>query len=173
MQLFLSDSDKDVKESAIVSLSADGTSQTDAVCQLLGKQLTRADDDLYATGISAGMTSTCPGLRDKALAELENRIADPTKVGLHAGVILTSALGARCLHSDERAEVKKKSFALATKLTDAKVPDVMVRERAVDALFVCDWAALDKMMPKLHKDAALAGHLKTVDDSIKQRKSKR
>jgi hypothetical protein len=172
-QSLLADPDKDVKESAIIALSADGTPATDGICQLLTKQITRTDDDLYAIGISAGMSSACPGLRDKAVAELEKRVADPAKVPLHAGMVFASALSARCMHADIADAEKKKLFALGAKMTDAKVPDSMLRERAVDTLFVCDWASLDKMMPALRKDAQIADHLKTVDDGIKGRKTKK
>ena len=172
-QLFLADADKDVKESAVIALSADGTPATEPVCALLRKQMTRADDDLYAVGIAASLSSTCPRLRDEAIAELERRVSDPAKVGLHAGAVFTSALSGQCLHADLPESDKKKAFALAAKLTDPKVPDSMVRERAVDALFVCDWSALEKMLPKLHKDAQIGDHLKTVEEGIKSRKARR
>jgi hypothetical protein len=64
-QSLLADPDADVKEAAIRALSSEGTPPSDAVCALLGKQITRTDDDLYAVGISAAISSACPGLRDK------------------------------------------------------------------------------------------------------------
>jgi hypothetical protein len=170
-QLLLADSDKDVKESAIFALAADGTLASDPVCQLLTQQITRADDDLYAAGIDAAMSSACPGLRDKALGELEKRVADPTKVGMHAGALFARALGARCMHADVPDKDKKHLFALGAKLVDPKVPDSMIRERAVDTLFLCDWASLEKMLPKLRKDTQIADHLKTVEAGIKDRKT--
>jgi hypothetical protein len=168
-QILLADPEKEVKEQAIASLTADDDHPPDAVCQILAKQITRTDDDLYAVGISAGTSTACPGLRDKALAELDKRTADLAKLGVHEGLMFASSLTTRCLHNDISDAERKKVFALGVRLTDIKVPDSMIRERALDTLFVCDWAALQKQLPRLRKDARLADRLKGVEDSIKER----
>jgi hypothetical protein len=84
--------------------------------------------------------------------------------------LFNSSLSTRCLHTDSPPAERKKVFALATRLTDPRMPELMIRERAVDTLLLCDWAALEKLLPRLKKDAQLADTLKRVADEIKHRK---
>jgi hypothetical protein len=165
-ETLLADPDKDVRMAAILALAGEHTPPVEPVCQLLAKQITRTDDDLYAAGINAAESSKCPGLKEQALAELDKRTADPAKVGPFVGSMFASTLFGACYHAETPAE-KKRLFALGRRLVDPRIEVGMIRERALDNLFVCDSKALAKLLPTFAKDKGLADRVKSIQERLK------
>jgi hypothetical protein len=171
-QMLLADPSRDVRQNAIGGLAGEHTPASEPICQLLAKQLTRTDDDLYAVGIQVAASSKCPGLREQATAEIDRRTADPTTVTMVPGLAYTRALFSLCYRAEDPAQKKKKLFALAKRLVDARISDGMVRENALDMLRVCDRDAAEKLLPSLAKDKILGEKAKRALDSIKEQKAK-
>ncbi len=167
-QILLEDSEKDVKVYAILGLAGEGVPASDPLCKLLAKQITRGDE-LHAQGIQAAAVSKCPGMREQALAELDKRTADPTKIEFGPGLVYESAFFSLCYRADSPA-AKQKIFTVAKRLVNPKV-DRNIRERALDTLLSCDRAAGEKLLPGLAKDKDFADKVKSLQDEIKARKA--
>jgi hypothetical protein len=151
LNILLEDADATVKENAIGSLSTGGiTPGVPPVCELLKKQLARTDD-FAGKALWAGSSSKCAGIDDVVIAELEKRVADPTKVKNAVGIGYSLAAGSVCGRTAS-ADLKKKGFAIGVKLTDSKVPDPNTRRSSISVLTGCDPAGAKKVLSVLAKD---------------------
>lgn len=151
VKILLEDADPTVKENAIGSLSTGGiTPDVPAVCELMKKQLVRTDD-FAGKALWAGSSSKCAGIDDLVIAELEKRVADPTKVKNAVGIGYSLAASAVC-NRTASADLRKKGFAIGVKLTDSKVPDPNTRRSSISVLTGCDPAGAKKVLTVLAKD---------------------
>jgi hypothetical protein len=147
----LEDSERDVRKSAISALSTGGiTPGVEPVCSLLKKQLLRTDD-LIGDALWAGSSSKCEGMDKLVLAELQKRTADPSKVTNAVGIGYSLAASGVCSRT-KTPELKKESFAIGLRLTDAKVKDPNTRRAGVIVLADCDRASAVAPLTALAKD---------------------
>jgi hypothetical protein len=151
LKILLEDADKAVKENAIGSLSTGGiTPGVPPVCDLLKKQLVRTDD-FAGKALWTGSSSKCPGIDEVVIAELEKRVADPTKVTNAVGIGYSLAAQSVCQRTAS-ADLRKKGFAIGVKLTDARLPDPNTRRAGLSVLTGCDPAGAAKALGPLAKD---------------------
>jgi hypothetical protein len=101
--------------------------------------------------LRAGTSSRCAGRKEQVAAELTKRVADPSKITNAVGIEYALAVDGLCGQVPS-AELRKKGFEIAKKLTDAKVPDAKTRRASLSALASCDPAAGAKILGALAKD---------------------
>jgi hypothetical protein len=162
----LADTDSNVRLSALSGLSTGARlAKAPAACNLMGEQLAREPLALWtALALSIAAYSGCLDFSDKLAAELVTRSGN-ADVAAKDGVLLRSAIQGLCEYGNDAH--KKKGFAAAKSLTDAKVKDSNVRERAMEAAVACDRAASRALLTTLSMDAE-----KSVAESAKKELSK-
>lgn len=166
--LLIDDPEVSVRERAIGSLSTGGmTPATEPICKLLTKQLARADE-LAASALWAGSSSQCKGMDEQVVAELEKRVADPSKIG-HGGIRFSLAAGGVCGRT-KSPELKQKAFEVLRKLSDPKV-DAPTRGATLDDFARCDRAGAEKILASLarDKDKSLAASASKELAALKKR----
>lgn len=148
---FLADADPEVRRSAISDLSTGGiTPPVPEVCKMLEAQLALTDGN-EGDALWAGSSSKCPGMAERVMAELEKRVADPSKVTNKVGIGYALAAGGVCSRTTS-AELKKRGFAVGVKLTDRTLPDPNTRRAGLSVLGDCDQAAARKPLAALARD---------------------
>ncbi len=121
-------------------------------CTLLKDAVKRADDKTDSVVWAAG-SARCKGLAGMVINYVDKRTSDPTKVTNAFGLDLAQAVQFACRHADQ-AE-KKKGYAVAVRMTSAKVPDPNTRYAAMSTLVSCDQKgakAARSVIAKLAKD---------------------
>lgn len=156
----LSDAEKDVRSAAVTGLHNTAVFGASPGCKLLEDAL----GGQYADKVvwSAAGLPRCPGLQAKALAYVDKKTADPTKVTNEVGIDYSLATSAVCDDPRTRgvkdsptptAATKSTAFQVAVRLTSKAVPDPNTRRAAMSALVACDPARAKTELAKLEKDA--------------------
>ena len=155
----IEDADGGVRRAAIRSLSANGrTRASDGVCATLKAQLSRTDK-LIEDVVDAGSTSKCPGMNALVVAEVEKRAADIGSAPASGGPSYQSALSTLCWRDSTPAELKKRAFEVALKITP-KLTDGWQKRWYLGLFRTCDLT---------RAKAALTPYLKDKDKDVAER----
>lgn len=142
----LADTDPKVPADALKGLSMGAArGKSPEACKLMGEQIARPEGD----ALWQVATSECTSVFDALATALLERASDPVRAAKD-GVSLSLATGAMCRAGTDAH--KKKGFAAAKALADAKVKNANVRASAVDALVGCDKAGAKVVLGAMAKD---------------------
>lgn len=173
------DPEKNVRSAAVTGLSNTATFSPSPACKVFEDALGGAHADEVVW--TAAEHPRCPGLQAKALAYLDKKTSDPTKITNDIGIGYALANGAVC--SDPKARgvkdvpsptpaTRKTAFDIAVRLTSPSVPDSNTRRAAVKNLADCDPARAKAELTKLasDKNGMVADEAKKVLEEVAKKK---